>query len=70
MTEAATSIVDWAIAQPQIFRVWAFCDVENAASARVLEKLGMKYEGILRRWLAHTNISADPRDCLCYAKVK
>jgi RimJ/RimL family protein N-acetyltransferase len=29
-------------------RIWATCDVENRASARVLEKLGMRREGHLR----------------------
>src|SRR5437762_5585976 len=29
MTEAAKQVVGWAIAQPGIWRVWSFCDVEN-----------------------------------------
>jgi RimJ/RimL family protein N-acetyltransferase len=70
MTEAAKRVVHWAFAQPQIFRVWAICDVENSASARVMEKLGMVREGVLRRWMRHPNISPEPRDCLCYAKVR
>lgn len=70
MTEAARALVEWALNQPAIWRVWAVCDVENAASARVLEKVGMGREGILRRWIIHPNISADPRDCYCYAITK
>jgi len=70
MTEAVTAIVDWAYGQPTLFRVWAVCDVENIASARVLEKCGMRREGILRRWIVHPNISAEPRDCFCYARSK
>ena len=70
MTEAAKAVVDWAFAQSEIFRVWAICDVDNIASARVFEKLDFQKEGILRRWLAHTNISNEPRDCFCYSKVK
>ena len=69
-TEALQAIVDWALAQPQIHRVWAVCDVDNRASARVLEKVGMAREGVLRRWIMHPNISDKPRDCLCYAIVK
>jgi [ribosomal protein S5]-alanine N-acetyltransferase len=70
MTEAVSAIAEWALAQPEIFRVWAVCDVENAASARVLEKVGMQREGILRRWTILPNLSSEPRDCLCYAKVR
>lgn len=70
MTEALGRVLKWTGSQPQIYRVWAVCDVENIASARVLEKVGMKYEGILHRWLVHPNISAEPRDCRCYARLR
>jgi RimJ/RimL family protein N-acetyltransferase len=70
MTEAVRSIADWAIAQPDIYRVSAVCDVDNLASARVLEKAGMQREGLLRRWSVHPNISDQPRDNWCYAKVR
>lgn len=69
-TEAATVVVDWAIDQERIFRVWAICDLENVASARVLEKAGLQREGILRRFIIHPNISNEPRDCFCYSIVK
>jgi RimJ/RimL family protein N-acetyltransferase len=70
MAEALQPLVDWTLTQPNIYRVWAVCDCENIASARVLEKLGMTCEGILRRWLIHPNMSNEPRDCFCYAQVK
>lgn len=70
MTEAGHAVVEWALAQPGIYRVWAVCDVENAASARVLEKVGMQREGVLRRWIIHPNVDAVPRDCYCYAIIK
>lgn len=68
--EALQHLVDWALAQPTIFRAWAFCDVENPASARVMEKAGMVREGILRRWHVAPNLGPEPRDCVAYAKVK
>ena len=46
------------------------CDVENKASARVLEKVGMQREGTLRRYIVHPNISPEPRDCFVYSKVR
>ncbi|MFN8411630.1 MAG: GNAT family N-acetyltransferase [Anaerolineales bacterium] len=69
-TEITKAVVDWAMAQESIFRVWATCDVENLASARVLEKAGMQREGILRRYIVHPTISNEPRDSYCYSKVK
>jgi len=69
-SEAARTLVEWALAQPGIYRVWAVCDVDNPASGRVLEKAGMVREGLLRRWSVHPNVSDEPRDCWCYARVR
>ena len=70
MSEAVAGLVEWAMAQPAIHRVWAVCDVENVPSARLLESVGMQLEGRLRRWLVHPNLGESPRDCFCYAIVK
>jgi len=70
MSEAAAAIVDLAFRDPAVHRVWALCDVDNHASARVLEKAGMSHEGVLRRRIIHPNISPDPRDVHCYARIR
>jgi|ERR1035437_2985593 RimJ/RimL family protein N-acetyltransferase len=70
MAEALRYLVDWSLAQPEIFRAWAFCDVENPASARVMEKAGMTREGVLRRWHICPTIGPEPRDCIVCARVK
>jgi RimJ/RimL family protein N-acetyltransferase len=70
MTEAVKGIIAWALRQKEIYRVWAVSDVDNIASARVMEKAGMQREGILRRWSVHPNISPEPRDSYCYAITK
>jgi ribosomal-protein-alanine N-acetyltransferase len=70
MPEAAAIVTDWALAQPSIYRVWATCDYENLASARVMEKIGMQREGLMRRGVLHPNLSDEPRDCWLYARVK
>jgi ribosomal-protein-alanine N-acetyltransferase len=70
MTEAGRAIVDLAFADPAVHRVWAVCDADNRASARVLEKIGMTCEGVLRRWIVHPNVSDQPRDALCYARIR
>src|SRR5262245_12347733 len=36
-TEAALIVRDWVLGSPGVSHVWATCDVENRASARVLE---------------------------------
>ena len=50
--------------------MWAVCDVDNPASARVMETAGVAREGKLRRWALHPNVSQTPRDFWCYARVK
>ncbi|MGI4797085.1 MAG: GNAT family N-acetyltransferase [Janthinobacterium lividum] len=67
MTEALQEVVAWSLHQPAIFRIGASCDVDNIASARVMEKAGLEREGLLRRWLIHPNVSLEPRDCFAYA---
>jgi RimJ/RimL family protein N-acetyltransferase len=69
-TEALTFLVNWSLAQPAIWRAWAYCDVENPASARVMEKAGMAREGVLRRWHNCPEIGPEPRDCITCAKVR
>jgi RimJ/RimL family protein N-acetyltransferase len=70
MTEAVIAVRDWALAQPEVYRFWSFGDIDNHASRRVMEKAGMQLEGVLRRWVAHPNISDEPRDAFCYSIVK
>jgi len=69
-TEAANAVVDWASNLEFVYRVWAVCDVENKASSRVLEKIGMQREGVLRRYIVHPNVSSEPRDCFAYSKIR
>lgn len=70
MSEALAAVVDWAFTSAAVFRVWAVCDLENEASARLLERNGFREEGILRRWSLHPNVSDVPRDCYCYARTR
>jgi [ribosomal protein S5]-alanine N-acetyltransferase len=70
MSEAVRAVVEASLGAPEIFRVWAVCDVDNPASARVMEKAGMDFEGRLRRFIVHPNLGPEPRDVLCYAKVR
>ena len=70
MTETLQLLIRWAFGQNDIYRVWAFCDVDNLASKNVLEKCGMQCEGILRSWLKLHHFGEKPRDCFCYSTIK
>lgn len=41
-TEAAIALVEWAFLHEEVRQVQAECEIDNVASIRVLEKLGMK----------------------------
>lgn len=69
-TEIARAQVEAARQAPSIFRVWALCDAEHGASARVMEKAGLLREGVLRRWAVHPNLGPEPRDCVVYALAR
>lgn len=68
--EAASVVVAWAIAQPSIFRVWATCHPDNAASAAVLRKAGLSYEATLANWESRPQLNeiAGPSDCYALTK--
>jgi RimJ/RimL family protein N-acetyltransferase len=70
MTEAISAVAEWCLTQPGIFRVSAFCDTENLASARALEKAGFRREGEVARWIVLPNRSSEPRDCYIYGRVR
>lgn len=70
MPEAVASIAEAVLSDTRVFRVQATCDVENAASARTLEKAGFVREGRMDRLTVHPNISAEPRPCFMYARCR
>lgn len=59
-TEAAQGIVKYAFEEMNLYRVYARYLGKNPASGRVMEKLGMKYEGLLRqhvkKWGAYEDL--------------
>lgn len=65
-TEAAVAMLSFAFGALGLHRVQATCRPENAASYRVLEKIGMSREGHLRE---HILIRGSWRDSLLYAAV-
>lgn len=67
MREAVAAVLDHAFEQAHVWRVDALCDVDNAASAGLLERLGLRREGRLARHALHPNAGAQPRDVWLYA---
>lgn len=68
--EVSTPFVRWIFTHPQIWRVWAYCHVDNIAVQRVLERMGAEREGRLRRFAYFPNISDKPQDAYVYGIVR
>lgn len=69
-TEATRVMVPLWLSHPAIYRVQAFCDPTNEASARVLAKAGLTLEGTLRSFILSPNLGPEPRDGYLFATVK
>jgi ribosomal-protein-alanine N-acetyltransferase len=65
-TEVGGAVRDLGLHQLRLRRVFAYCDTENLASARVLEKLGFAREGTLR---SRVKLDGVWRDSHLYAIV-
>ena len=68
--EAISALASHALEQEGLFRVQAFCDIENLPSQRALEKAGFAREGRHERFIVHPNLSSEPRPCYMYAKCR
>ena len=65
-TELARGLLQFGFETLGLHRIWAIVEPENAASARVLEKVGMQREGRLRD---HRYAKGRWRDSLIYAAL-
>jgi ribosomal-protein-alanine N-acetyltransferase len=63
-TAAVAMVLDHCFGPVHLHRIEATVRPENAASRRVLLKLGFREEGLFRRYL---NVEGAWRDHLCYA---
>jgi len=66
-TEVAKELVKFGFEEMDLVRVQARCDVENIASARVMEKAGMTLEGIIRKGIF---VKGEHRDLKMYSILK
>ncbi|TWT27157.1 GNAT family N-acetyltransferase [Planomicrobium sp. CPCC 101110] len=66
-TEAASRLIDFGFKELGLHRIYATCDPENAASQKVLEKIGLVKEGWMRENLLMNN---GWRDSLLYSVLE
>ena len=66
-TEALKIMVDYLFLSRDIMRIQAQTDQRNGASQNILEKVGFKKEGALRKSLF---IRGEPRDCYLYSILR
>ena len=63
-TETSQALLGFGFKELNLHRIWATCDTENPSSERVLEKIDMKREGLLRK---HKFVKGIWRDSYLYA---
>lgn len=66
-TAIAEELIGFGFRRLHLHRIWATCVADNEASARVLEKAGMRAEGRLRD---HVLLRGRWRDSLLYAVIQ
>lgn len=68
MSEAACALRDWVFKNlPDLVRLQSYCIVENKGSVRIMEKMGMKHEGLRRKCMM---VKGQVVDLAYYAIVK
>jgi ribosomal-protein-alanine N-acetyltransferase len=67
MSEAVRASIDFGFRSLQLHRIEAHCDARNVGSARVMEKCGMHFEGLMRQ---QALIKGERRDVKWYAILR
>ncbi len=67
MTEAVHKLMDYGFNNLGLHRIWATADIENSASWRLMERVGMRREGELRH---NKNVRGNWRDSYLYAVLE
>lgn len=67
MPEALRAVLAFGFQTLQLNRIEARCEVENRASERVMQKVGMQFEGVLRQ---HAQVMGQYRDLKLYSVLK
>jgi ribosomal-protein-alanine N-acetyltransferase len=67
MTEAVRAAIDCGFRSLALHKIDAHCDARNVGSARVMEKAGMSFEGLLRQ---HAMFKGERRDVRVYGILR
>jgi [ribosomal protein S5]-alanine N-acetyltransferase len=67
MPEAVRAVLGFGFETLHLNRIEARCEIENVASERVMQKLGMQFEGVLRQ---HTQVMGVYRDLKLYSILR
>ena len=67
ITEAAQAIISYGFESMNLVRIQARCFLENEGSERVMEKLGMSFEGISRKVMY---VNGEHKDLKVYSLLK
>lgn len=67
MTEAARAMLDFGFNTMGLNRIEARCELENRGSERVMEKIGMSLEGVIRQ---HMYVKGSYRDLKLYSILR
>ena len=64
--EVAKALLSFGFDELRLHRIFAWCDAENVSSARILDKIGMRREGVfVKNWMVRGNW----RDVFLYAML-
>ncbi len=67
ITEALKKVFHFLLQDVGYYRIEGVCNIENEASARVMEKAGMVLEGVLRGRALNLNEAGNPGDLKMYS---
>ena len=70
MPEAAAAVIDWGFRERDLAKISATADLRNRQSCRVMEKLGMTREGILRSQAKDIRPGYRRTDDVCYGLLR
>lgn len=70
ITEASRAVLAAVWCDETVWRVHAYAHVDNAASQRVLEKCGLRREGVARRKMVFPQVGPEPQDATIFAQTR
>ena len=70
VAEAVEAVIDWAFETFDLAKVTAMADIKNTRSWRVMEKLGMRRDGVLRSELQSDADPGSRQDMVVYSVLR